>query len=322
MSRRSKKSIAEILTSSTKDDPLLDGNENNVNPTILDRKIVLATEGFTTNRFCEMVLKDRSRLSEENALTICEYIIAMNREINPRLSYKRYIIEFVSELSRAVGIEKKFIDMTRDDILCYLDKCRKPENEDPLHKWIGSYNIKLVVLSRFFKWLYYPNIEDPKRRSEISALERKPKCIMGLKQLKRKEISCYKPSDLWTQEDDLLFLKWVTNKRDRCYHAMARDLSARPHEILNLKVKDIVFKAAGNKQYAEVSVNGKTGSRHIPLIQSIPYVKDWLSNHPSRNNPNSPLFVGLGRSSMGKQITVNSLHGIYKGYKKSSFQNY
>jgi integrase/recombinase XerD len=194
--------------------------------------------------------------------------------------------------------------MTRDDVLCYLDKCRKPENEDPLHKWIGSYNVKLVALSRFFKWLYYPNIEDPKRRSELSTLERKPACIMGIKQLKRKEISCYKPSDLWTQEDDLLFLKWVTNKRDRCYHTMARDLSARPHEILNLKIKDIVFKAAGNKQYAEVLVNGKTGSRDIPLIQSIPYVKDWLSNHPSRNNPNSPLFVGLGTNSIGKQLTI------------------
>ena len=43
--------------------------------------------------------------------------------------------------------------MTRDDVLCYLDKCRKQENEDPLHKWIGSYNTKLVVLLRFFKWL-------------------------------------------------------------------------------------------------------------------------------------------------------------------------
>ena len=97
MARRSKKSIAEISTSSTKDDALLDGNENNVNPLmVLDRKIVLATEGFTTNRFCEMVLKDRSRLSEENTLTIYDYIIAMNREINPRLSYKRYIIEFLS----------------------------------------------------------------------------------------------------------------------------------------------------------------------------------------------------------------------------------
>ena len=162
-------------------------------------------------------------------------------------------------------------------------------------------------------------IEDPKRRNELSAKERKPDCIMGIKQLKRKEISCYKPSDLWSQEDDLLFLKWVTNKRDRCYHTMARDLSARPHEILNLRIRDIVVKTDSNKQYAEVLVNGKTGSRHIPLIQSLPYVKDWLSNHPSRNNPNSPLFVGLGRNSMGKQLTINGLYGIYKDYKEQFF---
>ena len=111
----------------------------------------MATEGFITDRFCELVLKGRSRLSNENVLTICDYVIATKREVNPRLSYKKNTIQFLSELSRAVGIEKKFIDMTSDDILCYLDKCRKPENEDPLHKWIGSNNSKLVVLLRFFK---------------------------------------------------------------------------------------------------------------------------------------------------------------------------
>jgi integrase len=292
----------------------------NNDDTLLERKITLATEGFTTHKYCELVLKDRIRLSKENALTICDYIIAMKREINPRLSYKKYIMQFLSELSRTVGIEKRFIDMVRDDNLCYLDSCRKPEkNEDPLHKWTGSYNTKLAILSKFFKWLYYPNIEDSKRRNELSALERNPDCIMGIKQLKRKEISCYKPSDLWSQEDDLVFLKWVTNKRDRCYHSMARDLSARPHEILNLKIRDIIFKVAGNKQYAEVLVNGKTGSRHIPLIQSIPYVKEWLSNHPSRNNPNSSLFVGLGRNSMGRQLSVEGLYGVYKHYKEKFF---
>jgi integrase len=101
---------------------------------------------------------------------------------------------------------------------------------------------------------------------------------------------------------------------------MLRDLSARPHEILGLKIKDIMFKTAGNnKQYAEVLVNGKTGSRHIPLIQSIPYIKEWLSNHPSRNNPNSPLFVGLGRNSMCKQVSIKGLYGIYNKYKKEFF---
>ena len=284
----------------------------------LERKITLATEGFT-RKFCELLLKDRNRLSKENALTVSEYVIVMKREINPRYNYVRYTIQFLSELSRTVGISKNFIDMTRDDLLSYLDKSRKPENEDRLHKWIGSYNIRCVILFRFFKWLYYANITNPKKRNELSSRENKPECIIDIPQLRRKEISCYKPSDLWTQEDDLLFLKWVTNKRDRCYHTMARDLSARPHEILNLKIKDIVFKSAANRQYAEVLVNGKTGSRHIPLIQSIPYIKEWLSNHPSRNNSNSPLFVGLGRRSMGKELTPNGIYSIYKYYKEEFF---
>ena len=35
-------------------------------------------------------------------------------------------------------------------------------------------------------------------------------------------------------------------------------------------------------------VNGKTGTRHIPLINSIPYLKDYLDHeHPQPRNPNA-----------------------------------
>jgi hypothetical protein len=33
-----------------------------------------------------------------------------------------------------------------------------------------------------------------------------------------------------------------------------------------LKIRDIVFKTSGTYQYAEALVNGKTGTRPIPLI--------------------------------------------------------
>jgi hypothetical protein len=152
MYRRSNKSISETSTpladttaaAVVASSPLSSSRQNDDDLLLLERKITLATEGFTTTKFCELVLRDRRMLSKENALTICEYIIAMKREVNPRLSHKKHTIQFLSELSKAVGIEKKFIDMTQEDLLCYLDKC---------HKWIGSYNTKLMALSRFFKWL-------------------------------------------------------------------------------------------------------------------------------------------------------------------------
>jgi hypothetical protein len=47
---------------------------------------------------------------------------------------------------------------------------------------------------------------------------------------------------------------------------------------LTSRIKDVVFKLTpdNKKQYAEILVNGKTGTRHIPLIDSIPYIKDWI----------------------------------------------
>jgi signal transduction histidine kinase len=80
---------------------------------------------------------------------------------------------------------------------------------------------------------------------------------------------------------------------------------------LKLKIKDVVFKLTPDKkQYAEILFNGKTGTRHIPLIDSIPHIKDWISQHPQGGNPNSILLSGYGKS-LNKVIHVMSLHKIY-----------
>jgi hypothetical protein len=98
----------------------------------LNRKIALVTEDFpTANKYCKLVLSDRNRLSKENALTVCDYMIAMKREINPRLTTISNTIEFLAGLSKFAGVEKRFEDMmttTRTILLSYLDSCRKPED--------------------------------------------------------------------------------------------------------------------------------------------------------------------------------------------------
>ncbi|HZD81402.1 MAG TPA: site-specific integrase, partial [Nitrososphaeraceae archaeon] len=206
---------------------------------------------------------------------------------------------------------KLFKQMSRDDILSYLDSLRKSEAADPLHKWIGTYNLYIVLLIRFFRWLYYPDIEQKKRP--------KPSIVDNIPQLKRKEKSIYKPTDLWSTEDDLLFYKYCPSKRIKCYNAISRDTSCRPHEILKLRIKEIFFKTAGNYQYAEVLVNGKTGTRHIPLINSIPYLKDYLDHeHPQPSNPNAILICSM-KKTLGRAMKSHSLLGIYSKYKKEFF---
>lgn len=93
--------------------------------------------------------------------------------------------------------------MKREDIVAYLNSLRKSEDIDPLHKWISTYNLHIGNLIRFFKWLYTPTKDMANRP--------KPEVISNIPKLRRKEQSIYKPTDLWTLEDDLVFLKWCPN---------------------------------------------------------------------------------------------------------------
>jgi integrase/recombinase XerD len=283
--------------------------DNDSNP-LFERKIENATDGLNHDCF-NWLYEKVAKFSKENAAVIANYIMSMKTETNLSDNYRRSIIMLLSKFSLFFKNQKTFKSMTREDILSFLDSFRKIEGVDPMHKWIGTYNTYRIHLMRFFKWLYFPDIEQDNRP--------KPSVIENIPQLKRKEKSIYKPTDLWSQQDDSLFLKYCPNPRDRCYHAMSRDSAARPHELLKLRIKDIVFKLTNDKkQYAEILVNGKTGARHIPLINSIPYIKDWISQHPQSGNPNSILLCGFGKS-LGRIINIISLRRIYQDYKDKLF---
>ena len=88
---------------------------------------------------------------------------------------------------------------------------------------------------------------------------------------------------------------------------------------MNLHIRDIAFKTTGNYQYAEVLANGKMGSRPIPLISSIPYVKDWLDSHPQRGNPNAFLIPSLSDRSFGRKMNIGGIQMVYRKYKLEHF---
>ncbi|MDQ4013451.1 MAG: phage integrase N-terminal SAM-like domain-containing protein, partial [Thermoproteota archaeon] len=280
-----------------------------------DRKLDLITAG--ANRWLKQHLL--TKISRENCLVIINYILAMQTETNTSQHYR---VETISTLKKLAEFHnnKAFKDMTRQDILAFLDRLRKPESVDSTHKWAGTYELRRNILLRFFKWLHAgANRNDipPKQRTTPDVMLNIPK----INRRQNEEYSKYKPTDLWTEEDDAIFYKYCPSSRDRCYHAMARDTGCRVGEMLKIRIKDIIFQQMEEGyQIARLSVNGKTGIQNKRLYNSLPRLKDRLSNgHPYPANPNSPLFCGVGRKNTGRALIRHRIHSIYQHYKAVHF---
>jgi integrase len=240
----------------------------------------------------------------------------MQTETNLSEVYRVNIIHKLKQLAEYYN-PKPFKEMTRQDILNFLDKIRKPENADPLHKWLGTYEITRIIFLRFFKWLHYPDTPEDKRP--------KPAIMENINKIKRREISIYKPTDLWTEEDDVIFYKYCPSVRDRCWHAVSRDTGCRPSELLKLKIKDVVIQQLeGGYQIAKITVNGKTGVRNVRLNNSYPFLKEWLSmgHHPFPSQLNAPLFCGMGKKNTGRKISIDAMQAVYEKYKKQHSPSY
>ena len=219
------------------------------------------------------ILRELKENNQENAAILCKHILIEQVEFNIKNSTKEGKIKTLVWLSNFFDDRKRYQDMIKDDILSYLNNLRKPQEDG--NGWINTYNNRQMVFLKFFKWLYNQDEPDATKRTT-------PTCMIGVKRITKREKTSYRPSDIWNERDVSVFLKYCPNKRDRCYYAMAFDMSARPHEILSLRIKDIKFCVTdNNKQYVEVKIpDGKTGSRVTVLIDSIPYLKEWLLEHP------------------------------------------
>lgn len=85
----------------------------------------------------------------------------MGREINLSIGYRKANLDTLVALAKFHSNKKDFKEMIREELLLYLDSLGKPEASDPLHKWIGTYNLRAIIV-KFFKWCY-PDTEPNKR---------------------------------------------------------------------------------------------------------------------------------------------------------------
>lgn len=192
----------------------------------------------------------------------------------------------------AQQLDKPFTETTEKDIeqVVLWVKQREDINEDTkLH-----YNI---LLKRFYKWL--GGGEYPKCVKFISTTEKN-----GNRKL---------PEQMLTKKDVKKLLEAANNPRDRAMIAMLWETGGRIAELLDLTVGSLEDYKHGFK----CVVNGKTGSRRLRLIDSVPYINEWLSAHPTRNK-NDSLWVNIGTRNNGEKMQYRPILKMLKKVGKDA----
>ena len=106
---------------STKDkDKDNDYNNDNNNP-LFDRKVDIITAGLAT--YAKSLKND---VMQGNALIICDCILSMKTEINLSDNYRKSNIDRLVKFSKFHN-HKPFRQITREDVLAFLDNLRKPK---------------------------------------------------------------------------------------------------------------------------------------------------------------------------------------------------
>jgi integrase/recombinase XerD len=198
--------------------------------------------------------------------------------------------------AKFLGLDVTFYDVKRkEQITAFLDTKIKSIEEDPDRKWITTWNDYLNDIKYFFRWLYNTKNKTDNEYKEneemASSSDWETPSFARIKKKKTKRLSPYLETELWERDELLFIIKYEPFKRNKAALALFWDLDARNHEVTLLKIKHIRLREKYGE--GEIPHQAKTGSGPILLTCSLPYVRDWLNEHPFRNQPEARLICNL-----------------------------
>jgi len=253
--------------------------------------------------------KEQERLSKANISLINKKIIlqfqnhlftsgAQEYRVSKLLSQMRRICLWFQEL----GVKKHLDCIKSQDITLLISFINRRRVLSEATK--SDYR---RCVKQFFRWYRH---EDKRLYSTDVNIKREADKLydLVLKNIsvsyKEKEID---PSTIITDEDiDNVIEKGAITPRDKAFLEVLHESGCRIGEFLNLRVNNISFEGS----YVTLVIPyGKTGSRKILLIKSVPRLKRYLDVHSFRNKPNSYLWLSEAQHNRNSPL-------LYRGGQK------
>jgi integrase/recombinase XerD len=129
------------------------------------------------------------------------------------------------------------------------------------------------------------------------------------------------PEELLSEEDIKKLINAANCPRDKAFISILYESGCRIGEILFIKVKHVQFDQHG----ATILVSGKTGSRRLRLITSVPYLSEWLNYHKNKENPDAYLWLSKENRTIRYQSLQKMMNKIGRKAgirKKLNFHNF
>jgi len=246
---------------------------------------------YDTEKRLESVLKkiENSGIIKSNKKKLVEFTNHCLADSVGKNKASRYLYDLYNI---SIWLNKDFEKANKQDIERILVKLQEATNiyEKPYSEWTKK-GYK-VIIKKFFKWL---------RKTETFPDE--VKWIKSALKENQKKL----PEDMLTEEEILSLINTSQNIRDKALIALLFDSGCRIGELLNMRIRDIEYFENGMKIY----LSGKTGMRRIPIIFSVPYLNNWLNEHPTKKL-NDYIWV----KTDGKRLSYGRVRFMIKGYAK------
>ncbi|WP_435153004.1 tyrosine-type recombinase/integrase [Haladaptatus sp. DFWS20] len=194
------------------------------------------------------------------------------------LSYARLQKVFSHLKIVAEHVDQPFDDMTKDDVKSLVEWVH---DRDLAESTISDYK---QIIKNFWEWQHGEETSEMTDWITVGA----------------RGTSETLPEDLLTREDVRALLDGCRNPRDAAFIALLWESGARIGELIDLTVGSIEDHQHGKK----LVIDGKTGARRLPLLESTPYLNDWLNKHPQPNR-GAPLWCKIQQADDADPLSYN-----------------
>ena len=193
------------------------------------------------------------------------------------------------QILQSIGekLENPFKEAGKEDIVNFVAWLERSDYSD----WT-KHDYK-VSLKKFYRWL--------------GGGEDYPEEVRWIKTtMKRKNNKL--PEELLTEQDVSRLIEAADHPRDKALVSVLYESGCRVSELLSLRIRSISF----DKYGAVIIVAGKTGMRRVRLIASAPHLSTWVNTHPLRNDPGSPLWVGISTTNKNQPLNYSGARKLLR----------